>query len=162
MGIKKPLRKTTLGYLIREGAVLLAMKKKGFGRGKFNGVGGKVKEEEGETIEQAFIRETIEEIDVKPLSFQQKAVLKFFFPEAPEDEDWNQEVSVFLVDDWQGEPKESPEMKPCWASLNKIPYAEMWADDPHWLPLVLSGKNVEGSFTFNKKGQVIKHRVKII
>ena len=35
--------------------VLLAMKKRGFGAGKWNGVGGKVKD--GETIKQAAIRE---------------------------------------------------------------------------------------------------------
>jgi len=45
----------TLLFLIKEDQILLAMKKRGFGMGRFNGVGGKI--EPGETIEQAMIRE---------------------------------------------------------------------------------------------------------
>jgi 8-oxo-dGTP pyrophosphatase MutT (NUDIX family) len=41
------------------------MKKRGFGNGKYNGFGGKV--ENGETIQQAAIRETIEESGLTPL-----------------------------------------------------------------------------------------------
>lgn len=156
------LRKTTLAYLIREGEVLLAMKKKGFGQNKLNGIGGKVQEEKGETLEEALIRETMEEIGVKPLSWQRQAILKFFFPEAPEDQDWNQEVHVFLIDQWQGEPKESEEMRPKWTPINKIPYSKMWADDPYWFPKVLAKKNVRGEFSFNSQGEVIQHSVKIL
>src|SRR3989344_2677464 len=50
---------TTLCLLVKEDKILLAMKKRGFGAGKLNGVGGKVKN--GETIEIAAIRETGEE-----------------------------------------------------------------------------------------------------
>ena len=49
----------TLCLLISDGQVLLGMKKKSFGAGKWNGFGGKV--EEGETVEAAAIREMEEE-----------------------------------------------------------------------------------------------------
>ncbi|HET8669978.1 MAG TPA: NUDIX domain-containing protein, partial [Candidatus Saccharimonadales bacterium] len=47
---------------------LLAMKKRGFGINKWNGVGGKV--DEDETIEQAAIRECQEEITVTPTTYR--------------------------------------------------------------------------------------------
>jgi 8-oxo-dGTP pyrophosphatase MutT (NUDIX family) len=55
------MRNTTLLFLVKKQDnkitdVLLAMKKRGFGAGRWNGVGGKLGE--GETIEQAVIRES--------------------------------------------------------------------------------------------------------
>ncbi len=51
-GKKKKLY--TLVFLVDDDRVLLGMKKRGFGAGKWNGFGGKV--EPGETIEEAAIR----------------------------------------------------------------------------------------------------------
>ena len=58
----KDLKEVTLCYLLDKDnkKVLIAMKKRGFGVGKLNGAGGKLKE--GETVEQALLRETKEEI----------------------------------------------------------------------------------------------------
>lgn len=47
---------TTLCLLKKDDEILLAMKKRGFGEGKYNGVGGKI--EKGETPEETMIRET--------------------------------------------------------------------------------------------------------
>lgn len=44
----------TLAFLRRESEILLGYKKRGFGKGKWNGFGGKV--DPGETIEHAAIR----------------------------------------------------------------------------------------------------------
>ena len=49
----------TLCVIYQHPRVLLGMKKRGFGKGRWNGFGGKVKE--GETIEEATKRETLEE-----------------------------------------------------------------------------------------------------
>ena len=49
----------TLVFLREDGRVLLGMKKRGFGAGKWNGFGGKV--ETGETITEAAVREVKEE-----------------------------------------------------------------------------------------------------
>ncbi|MDR0650832.1 MAG: NUDIX domain-containing protein [Candidatus Peribacteria bacterium] len=52
---------TTLVFLFNlQGQLLLAMKKRGFGVGKWSGPGGKV--EEGESISQAAVREVEEEV----------------------------------------------------------------------------------------------------
>jgi 8-oxo-dGTP pyrophosphatase MutT (NUDIX family) len=143
------LKKATLCFLIKDNKLLLAMKKRGFGVGKWNGVGGKIKN--GESIEGAAVRETMEEIGVIIRKLKKVAVLNFYFEENPE---WDQNVTTFLVEDWVGEPKESEEMKPKWFSINKIPYKKMWWDDILWLPKVINGKCIEASFLFNNKEKV--------
>ena len=126
------------------------MKKRGFGSGKWNGFGGKVKE--GEDVEQAALRELFEEAGVKAINPKKVAELTFLFPYA---KDWDQIVHVFLAKEWKGVPKETEEMLPRWFKFNEIPFEKMWADDKHWLPLILDGKKVNAVFTFNKDNESI-------
>lgn len=142
--LTKPLRQTTLCLLVRNDEILLAMKKRGFGEGHWNGVGGKLNP--GEGIEEAAIRETKEEIGVTAKSLQHVADLHFYFEDLPLEKDWNQQVVVYLVNDWEGEPTESEEMAPQWFKHSEIPYDLMWPDDIHWLPKVLNGKKINAHF----------------
>ncbi|MEJ0073651.1 MAG: NUDIX domain-containing protein [Candidatus Saccharibacteria bacterium] len=64
-------KETTLLLLRRNDEVLLAMKKRGFGAGRWNGVGGKL--DPGETVEQALVRECQEEIGVTPTEYHRVA-----------------------------------------------------------------------------------------
>lgn len=146
------MKAVILCLLVKDDKVLLAMKKRGFGMGKWNGVGGKV--QEGETIEVAAAREVKEEIGViVSLSKIEKAgSIDFHFKDKPE---WDQQMHVFLVKNWQGEPQESEEMAPKWYTQNEIPFDAMWADDKYWLSVVLAGKKVEGKFYFDKEGKNI-------
>lgn len=153
------MRQVTLCLLIRgngnEREMLLAMKKRGFGMGKWNGVGGKIDLEKGDkNIIDAAIRETEEEIGVKIKEFEKVALLSFRFPYITEEKQWNQDVHVFLVKDWQGEPIESEEMAPKWFKTKEIPFGEMWDDDKFWLPKILEGKKVKADFIF-KEGEII-------
>jgi 8-oxo-dGTP diphosphatase len=154
------MRNATLVFLIKGNPVreiLLGYKKAGFARGKFNGFGGKV--EPGETIEHAAVRELEEEagIRVAECDLAKTAHLTFYFPAMPE---WDQVVHVFMARTWQGEPIESNEMRPAWYTASEIPFADMWQDDPHWLPRVLAGQRVRAWFTFgNDNETVIKERV---
>ena len=66
---------TTLCLLKKDNEILLAMKKRGFGEGKYNGVGGKI--ENGETPEEAMLRETQEEISVTPTKYEKVGFLEF-------------------------------------------------------------------------------------
>lgn len=66
---------TTLLLLRKENKILLAMKKRGFGAGKYNGVGGKL--EKSETPEEAMIREAKEEINIIPTVFEKMGVVEF-------------------------------------------------------------------------------------
>ena len=154
------MKQATLCLLVKGGSILLAMKKRGFGVGKWNGVGGKLDFEKGDrNIVDAAIRETKEEIGVLALNPEKVGVLGFKFPYKP---DWDQEVHLFLVKDWQGDPEESEEMRPKWFPVADIPYNQMWDDDKFWLPLILKGEKIEADFTF-KKGEILeKYNIKII
>lgn len=148
----------TLLFLRRDNEILLAMKKRGFGAGLYNGVGGKL--EAGETIEQALLRETREEIFVVPMNYRQVAELDFI-QDAETDSPWHMYVYAYLCDEWQGEPTESEEMAPEWFSLDEIPYDKMWQDDEFWLPMVLSGDKVTGMFTFDENDKLLSHSVMV-
>lgn len=153
--MKKRLRQATICLLRKGDQVLLAMKKRGFGVGKWNGVGGKVKE--GETAKQGAIRETQEEIGVTPEVLQKVAILDFLFPDVPAEKEWGQQVTVFMIDKWEGEPKESEEMAPKWFKIKDIPYDQMWSDDIYWMPKVLAGQKVKGKFIFSGEGELKEH-----
>lgn len=135
-----------------ENAVLLGMKKRGFGKGRWNGMGGKLKE--GETIRAAAVRELEEEIGIKASErdLKQCATLDFYFAQKPE---WDTRVHVFLARAWEGEPAESEEMRPQWFPSAEIPFDKMWPDDQYWLPLVLKGKTLRGTFHFSDNGNTI-------
>ena len=108
--------------------------------------------EEGESIDFAAKREAEEEIGVRVQSLLKVAELKFLFPAKPE---WDQLVHVYLADRWDGDPRESEEMSPRWFATHGIPYAEMWSDDVLWLPRVLSGDSVAGTFSFGENDEVL-------
>lgn len=155
------MRQATLCLLIKEDEkkLLLAVKKRGFGVGKWNGVGGKPDPEKGDKdLVDVAIRETEEEIGIKIKQIEKVAILSFYFPYRPE---WNQEVHVFLVKNWEGEPKESEEMFPKWFKVEKIPYKEMWDDDKFWLPQILASKKLKATFIF-KEGEIVsQHKIEI-
>lgn len=145
----------TLVFLRRGNSVLLAMKKRGFGAGKWNGVGGKV--ESGETIDQALIRETEEEIGVTLEAYEKVADIVFdeFYKGTPT----FMNVHVFVSSQWTGDPTESEEMKPEWFERESIPYEEMWSDDIFWLPAVLDGKKIQATFVLNEEDEITAHNV---
>ncbi|NTW15301.1 MAG: NUDIX domain-containing protein [Candidatus Moranbacteria bacterium] len=154
------LKDTTLLFLVRReegGAVsdiCLSMKKRGFGTGKWNGVGGKL--EPGESIEDAARRETEEEIGVRVGLIRQMAQLEFRYGPRP---DWDQLVHVFFAEDWEGEPEESEEMRPEWYAVADIPFGSMWPDDAIWLPEVLAGKPISGRFRFGEGETILEHEI---
>ncbi len=143
------MKKTTLCYPIRDGNVLLAMKKRGFGKGKWNGPGGKL--QEGETIEETCCRETEEEIGVKIVTLEDRGVIRFVFDRKP---DWDNECRIYVATEIEGEPIESEEMKPAWYPIDEIPLRDMWEDDSVWLKGVLRGGNVNATFFFDSEGKM--------
>lgn len=154
------LRQTTLLFLIDDDKILLAMKKRGFGKGHWNGVGGKP--EPDETIEAAAIRECQEEIGVTPLSLRCVAHLDFFFPKDKADKGFEQQVVVYLCEEWGGEPIETEEMLPRWYEISNIPYDTMWSDDKYWLPEVLAGHSLKAEFHFDDQENVASHTIKLL
>lgn len=155
--LSSPLRQATLIFLLKENEILLAMKKRGFGVGKWNGVGGKPNN--GETIEETAIREMQEEIGVLPHQLQKKAVLSFYFPHEPSS---NQEVHTFISQSWEGAPTETEEMRPQWFHLSEIPFDQMWPDDSIWLPQLLKGDLLKASFLFDQDNSLADHSIEIV
>lgn len=152
------LRNATLVFLIKKSKnkitdICLAMKKRGFGINRYNGVGGKV-DDQKETIEEAAKRETKEEIGVSIKELNKIAELSFYFPHNPA---WDQMVHVYFVEKWNGEPTESEEMNPKWFLIKDIPFKNMWPDDTFWLPEVIKGKLIKATFKFGE-GDVIQDK----
>ena len=123
---------------------LLGYKKRGFGKGHFNGFGGKV--DEGESMEESLVRELKEELGVDAKSFTKIGIIDFSFQEV----DDLLEVQVFHIDDFSGQIIETEEMKAQWFQVKDVPYDKMWPGDRYWWPLFLEGKKFKANFLFDK------------
>jgi 8-oxo-dGTP diphosphatase len=143
------MKQTNICFLMKDGQVLLGMKKRGFGSGKWNGFGGKLKE--GEDPRDAMVREIKEEIGISvlPDRLREMGTLEFKFQNNP---DWDNFCTIFTLAEWSGEPSESEEVRPQWYPIDKLPFDAMWVDDPHWVPLVLAGKKIKARFLFDDSG----------
>ncbi|MDA3815285.1 MAG: 8-oxo-dGTP diphosphatase [Patescibacteria group bacterium] len=140
------MKKITTLCIIHEGQkVLLGMKKKGFGKGRWNGFGGKVNP--NETIEECVRREMREEsgLDIPIENFEKIGIIKFSFKEIPD----ILENHFFKVKKFSGNPIETDEMKPKWFHVDEIPLSQMWPDDVYWMPLFLVDQKFKGEFRFD-------------
>ena len=138
----QPREKATLLFVVRDEQVLLIRKKRGLGAGKINGPGGRI--DPGETPLAGAIREVREELHITPVGVVEAGVLRFQFVDG-----LPLLVHVFRATDCLGEAEETDEATPLWIGLDEIPYDEMWADDRHWLPLMLKNESFEGHFVFD-------------
>ncbi|MEK7579169.1 MAG: tRNA (adenosine(37)-N6)-threonylcarbamoyltransferase complex ATPase subunit type 1 TsaE [Patescibacteria group bacterium] len=145
----------TLCVIHKPPNILLGMKKRGFGAGKWNGFGGKVGE--NETLEQATLREIKEEVGIVPHKIEKVGILEFAF----ENDTKGFEMHIFCGNEFEGEPTETEEMKPQWFHVDNIPFSEMWPDDEYWIPLFLSGKLFRARFLFDRPSDT-EYSVKII
>ncbi|KAK3612436.1 hypothetical protein CHS0354_032046 [Potamilus streckersoni] len=141
----------TLVFVREPTRILLGLKKRGFGMGRWNGFGGKV--ETGETIIQAALRELQEESGLKAKNLQEVGLLKFEFVGDPQ----LLEVHVFTSSEYEGKPTESSEMKPQWYDIDSIPFDKMWPDDKWWFPLLLKGSKFSGYFLFEGHDDVLNY-----
>lgn len=141
--------RSMLVFIKRDDEVLLIRKKRGLGEGKINGPGGKV--DEGETVEEAGIRETQEEVGLTPKDLQHHGELYFQFADG-----LSIHCTVFVTETFEGELTETDEAEPMWVKIADVPYDEMWEDDQFWLPQVLAGETFVGRFTFDEDKMLSK------
>lgn len=139
----RPKDQATLCFVLMDQQILLIEKKRGLGQGKVNAPGGRL--EPGETPEICAVRETMEELHVKPLNPVNRGRLRFQFTDGYSLECW-----VFTATQHQGTATETDEAVPLWTPVDQIPYDRMWADDILWLPHMLNGNNIEGTFLFQQ------------
>jgi 8-oxo-dGTP diphosphatase/2-hydroxy-dATP diphosphatase len=147
----------TLVLILQDEKILLGMKKRGFGAGRWNGFGGKVREDE--SIEDAAKREVKEECGLEIKRLEEVGVHEFEFVK---ERGTILEVHVFRGLSWQGEPFETEEMRPKWFLTSKIPYQDMWPDDILWLPTFLEGKKFRTKFLFGDGDQVLEQKIEVV
>jgi 8-oxo-dGTP diphosphatase len=142
-----------LCYLINQkGEVLLQKKARGFGKGNWNGPGGK--REKGETNEESMLREIKEETGASLKNWKKRGELKFIFPH----DNYNFFTYVYISYDWEGEPVNKGEGELKWFSQDKIPLDKMWDDDKYWLLDLLKGKLIKMEFYFDQNNKVVEHK----
>lgn len=146
----------TLCMVYNDTHILLGMKKRGFGQGRWNGFGGKI--HPNESIEQAATRELKEEAGITPHQITKRAILNFEFENDPQ----ILETHVFSVSRFLGTPQETEEMNPQWFEFSQILFQDMWPDDKYWIPFLLQGKNFWAHFYFKNVNEVLRYQVKEI
>ncbi|KAJ2939130.1 hypothetical protein O0L34_g8443 [Tuta absoluta] len=146
----------TLVFLQKDCQILLGMKKRGFGVGKWNGFGGKL--EPNESVIEAAARELKEEscVNVKTSDLNNIGQLEFTFEGDPVMMD----VRVFSTSVFEGTPAETEEMTPKWYDLDKIPFQDMWPDDMYWFPYMLKGKLFYAKFHYKGFDTILNYNIK--
>lgn len=144
----------SLVFPFRNDEILLGLKKEGFGKGNYNGFGGKFDSSLDKGILDTSIRELNEEcgLTCSPDNLEKVAVIEFYFPAKPI---LNQRVHVYFLKRFSNEPIETNEMRPEWFSLKKIPYDKMWDSDKIWFKEVLLGKKILGEFYWKSDNKTV-------
>ena len=150
--------RSTLVNILRENEILLGMKKRGLGVGKWNGFGGKLTPDE--TLKECAVRELSEECSLKvdEDDLKQIGILMFDFV----GENFFLEVNVFKTSTFSGCPTESEEMAPKWFLTENVPFAKLWADDILWYPLMFQNKLFYGVFQFQGHDNMISHDLQVV
>ncbi len=147
-------------YFKKDDEVLLGLRKKvslGLGENLIAGIGGKIGDQlefQDETPEEALIREVKEEIGVTITQFKKVGRVRFIYQDKPK---WQQDVQVYIVEGWKGDPQETDFVKPLWFSITQLPTSKMWEDNTYWIPKVLAGENVDAIFLLDNDGKVIEY-----
>jgi 8-oxo-dGTP diphosphatase len=146
-----PKEKATLLFIRQNDQLLMIEKKRGFGAGYYNAPGGHL--EDGETWVECAVREAQEELCITPLDPVHAGTLMFDFMDGN-----SIHGEVFIASTFEGTPTETDEAVPCWFPIENLPFHNMWADDPIWLPYMLERQKFTGRFTFDDK-TMLDHEV---
>jgi len=148
--------------------VLLGLKKRGFGAGKFNGFGGKL--EKGESLPGCAARELAEEsglrVPIEAMELRGRMCFDMMGSSGMRDKatgllSTRLLVHVFscVLSDAAGEVVESDEMQPQWFGYDGVPLEDMWLDDRYWLPQLLAGDDIVGAFVFADQASIVQQQV---
>ncbi|XP_017755522.1 PREDICTED: 7,8-dihydro-8-oxoguanine triphosphatase-like [Eufriesea mexicana] len=143
----------SLVFVRKETEILLGLKKRGFGKDKWNGFGGKI--EPGESIFQGAVRELKEECGLSAQELKKIGILEFQFIR----NEILLEVHVFETYKYYGQIMESDEMQPKWYNLKDIPFKQMWPDDEYWFPYMLRGELFKGYFLYQGQDLILKYNI---
>ena len=120
---------------------LMIRHQRGINQGCVNFPGGK--KEDGETMEQCVVRETLEETGILIENPQQVGYVEF-----PEFDFY---VYVYKSTKYSGELKSREgEVVAFWQDEDKIPYDQMREADSNFLPDIMAGKFVKRRYIYDK------------
>ena len=141
------MKTSTIIFPIQGENVILAPKKRGFGKGFLNGYGGK-KEETDITVEDAAVREFLDESSASCVrgALELVAVIDFY-----EGEKHIFETHVYFSYLWDGELRETEEMgTPELYPISGVPYDRMWDADKVWLKMAFNGERFRAKSVYNE------------
>ena len=127
--------KTVLVYIEKNHQYLMLLRNKeknDLNEGKWMGVGGHL--EEGETKEQALIREVKEETGLKVLSYLYCGELLFI------NDDYQEIIYLYKVNSFSGELIECNEGTLKWIDIDKVMSLNMWEGDYTFIPHIIDFK----------------------
>ncbi len=140
------MKQATICFLVRNGQVILAPKKKKVGAGFLNGYGGKL--DTNETIRQCAQRETREESGGVLINLEKTelaAVIDFYAGDNPQFS-----CFIYIAREWEGNPKESNEMGPPeYFDLGSVPFDRMLPGDRLWFERIIKGERFKGTLKYS-------------
>ncbi len=125
--------RTVLAYIKKDNSFLMLFrnkKKHDINKGKWVGIGGHI--EEGETKEQALLREIKEETGLDVIHYEYRGELLFV------NNDFEEVMYLYLVDEVSGEIISCDEGELAWIKEEDLMKLNMWEGDYKFLPLLLN------------------------
>lgn len=125
--------KTVLAYIKKDGQFLMLYrnkKKQDINKGKWIGIGGHL--EQGESKEQALVREIKEETGLDVLHYIYRGELLFV------NNDFEEVMYLYLVDEVSGDLIECDEGELAWIKEDDLMSLNMWEGDYKFLPLLIN------------------------
>lgn len=148
------MEKSTLVFPIGKGTVWLARKKRGVGKGLYNGWGGTFEPQDHGNPRLCACREFNEECGAttSPNCLYEMAVVDFF-----EDGEQVFECHVYFLSWWEGKLQESEEMEePEEFRIAELPYSEMMTADREWLAKLFLGKRFRAKVCYGKGNKKVE------
>lgn len=126
------MTKTVLCYLEQEKKILMLYrnkKKNDMNQGKWIGIGGHV--EDNETIEQALVREVLEETGFHLLEYDFRGIVDFYNQNI-----FLEQMYIFTSSKFSGEMISCDEGELQWIEVEQINSLSLWEGDMQFLPLL--------------------------
>lgn len=149
------MKLATLCYVQKDDKTLMLFRNKkenDYHEGKWNGLGGKF--EPSESPEECAVREVEEESGLKVKDLKMKGFITF--PMFDGKDDWY--VFLFVITEFEGELKDSPEGTLKWIPNNELTNLNLWEGDKIFIPWLFEEKFFSAKFNY-ENGKFVDYSV---